>query len=405
MKKSSNIQPPLKIPLLVRLSGLAASIYSQCTESTRNRIKIMGATLIITPALSGLIIAYAFSGLAFQQRWAFVPIFVVWTLLIYTLDCLLIANVLNRVRVAARIIAALVFSMVHALVIDTLCFRSDIELALEEERQSKIDGIRQRANEALHPYRVRIDSLKKTIADQHEKIISEQIKLELENNGQGGSGKEGVGLIYKQQASLAGKIETEARAVIELHTQNIADLRQEMMAVEKQAEIGIASLPATNAHGLIHRLEKLHELVFVKRKGIVIAFFFIWFIVSCIIELLPLLAKSNLNINEYLTLEAGAEQTNVSIYSQEQEKTLAIEKEKILLQYYLDERQLRSDHELKLLEGQLQHLVQELEVKESYLEQILNKQQDMHTQKSGEFAYHGQPAFDKALREFETITS
>ncbi|MBL7794210.1 MAG: DUF4407 domain-containing protein [Saprospiraceae bacterium] len=404
MKLSSSTQTPLKIPIVVKLMGFSSLIYSQCMESTRNKIKVMGATLIITPILSGLLIAYAFSGLVFKQLWVFFPIFLIWTLLIFTLDRLLIANTLNMFRAFTRIFAALVFSILHAFVLDTLCFRNDIELALEEERQSKIDAIRQRANQALRIYSVRIDSLNGVIAAQRDRIIEEQNKLELENNGKGGSGEEGKGPIYKQQEILAAKIETEAREIIALHQGAIDSARQEKVVIKSVATAAILALPTLQNNGLIHYLGKLHELIFVKRKGIVILFFIVWFFVSCFFELLPLLAKSSLNINEYSVLETGTEQTNMNIHAQEIEKMLTLEKEKIVLQFHLDERVLRLGHDLSMLEEKLESIIQELEVKESYLEQMLTKQANIHANKSGEFAYHVQPAFDKAFREFETIT-
>jgi hypothetical protein len=289
---------------LQKITGLSQRAVSLSDESCQNKITVLGAIMLFTAFISSGFMSYAISALCFHKIITMPLIFVAWFIFVYLFERLIIAgkDIRKSYILVSRIAAALVFALIHSLIIDTLFFQKDIINSFEKERLSESMGIQSKYDEKINVDKARILELRQNNQQITEEIKSLNEQVLAEVDGSGGSGKKGFGPIYELKKKTIEPQLASLMNLIEKNENEILELKNNLVQTENAKQENISSLPDIEDKGLLENIRQLHKITLVEGDFTSRFFLVLWFCIFVFIEALPLLAKLTLEIPDYYNI-------------------------------------------------------------------------------------------------------
>lgn len=287
--------------LLKRCTGLSEGSINHCENGVQNNITILGAIMMFTAFISAGFMSYAISVMCFNEKWMMPVIFVIWFIFVYLFERLIIAgkNIRKSSVLISRIIAALVFALVHSLVIDTLFFQKDIYESFNNERNAKQILIASEYDQIIQATNDKTDQLRNENSRYRTKILELTNQIASEADGTGGTGRRGLGPVYRLKSQILRPEINLLKNQININKSEVNSLVQKIKEIEYQRNTEKNEILEASDHGLLTNIRQLHYVTIANGDFISKLFVLLWFLIFVFIESLPLLAKLTLNIVPY----------------------------------------------------------------------------------------------------------
>lgn len=298
LKKSNTMK--LKL-FLQRITGLSPRAIRHSGEASQNKIMVLGAIMLFTAFISAGFMSYAISVLCFHSIITMPVTFLAWFIFVYLFERLIISgrDIRKSSILISRLTAALVFALVHSLVIDTLFFQKDIISSFEKEKMSESLVIQSTFDNTISSDRNRIIELSRSNQELTIQIKSLNEQVIAEVDGSGGSYKKGFGPIFELKKE---SIEPQIKSINDLIAKNeeeIQFLQSSLINTSNEKKEKISMLPHYSEKGLLENIRQLHKITLVEGDFTSRFFLILWFCIFVFIESLPLLAKLTLEISDY----------------------------------------------------------------------------------------------------------
>ncbi|MBN1185159.1 MAG: DUF4407 domain-containing protein [Bacteroidales bacterium] len=286
---------------LQKITGLSPKAISYCGEASQNKIMVLGAIMLFTAFVSAGFMSYAISVLCFHSKITMPVVFLAWFIFVYLFERLIIAgkNIRKSSILVSRLAAALVFALVHSLVIDTLFFQKDIISSFDKEKISETSVIQSTYENKIENSNNRLTELRKNNRELTDQIKSLNEQIIAEVDGSGGSHKQGFGPIYELKKQSIDPQIASIKELIKKNEDEIVSLQQNMKNTEFEKAERIAMLPKYSDKGLLENIRQLHKITLIDGDFTSRFFLVLWFCIFVFIESLPLLAKLTLEIPDY----------------------------------------------------------------------------------------------------------
>lgn len=156
------------------LSGAATENLEACPAWERRKYVAFGATVLVPCAFAMIASAYALSTLT-ENWFVIAPVSLIWAFIILTVDRALLAtyrayqNIFRKLtQFALRIVVAILMGATIAHPLSLLLFKDTIVSAIEQQRQTEIEAVRQAAAAQKALVEARVQPLEEQIARQRE---------------------------------------------------------------------------------------------------------------------------------------------------------------------------------------------------------------------------------------------
>lgn len=156
------------------LSGAATENLEACPAWERRKYVAFGATVLVPCAFAMIASAYALSTLT--ENWLVIaPVSLIWAFIILTVDRALLAtyrayqNIFRKLtQFTLRIVVAILMGATIAHPLSLLLFKDTIVSAIEQQRQSEIEAVRQASAAQKALVEARVQPLEQQITRQRE---------------------------------------------------------------------------------------------------------------------------------------------------------------------------------------------------------------------------------------------
>ena len=258
-------------------------LYAPSCLTELNKYAMLGAILCFTAgfaALSGGYAAYT----AFRAPAVATTLGVLWGLFIFTLDRLLISGIRkyqhephdtwavwcgkslrSLLQAFPRIVLAVFLSFVIATPLELKLFEREIQVSLAQDTQLRAIEAEQLAQEEfpdIENLRMRNTELLQLLQakEAHRDTLRDQALAEAE--GLGGTRQRGKGTVYAARLAEFERYQQELDAFRRtVNTQLVANTAQmTRLEAQKQQRLAVVKPVAEHAHGLLARLNALHQL-------------------------------------------------------------------------------------------------------------------------------------------------
>jgi uncharacterized protein DUF4407 len=289
-------------------------LYAPSCITELNKYSMLGAIIFFTAgfaALSGGYAAYT----AFRDPAVATALGVLWGLFIFTLDRLIVSGIRKQqhepsdtwsvlvgkslrglLQAFPRIVLAVFLSIVIATPLELKLFEREIQLYLAQDTQMRAIEAEQLANEEfpeLENLRTRNTELLHLLQAKEERRDTLRDQAFAEAEGLGGTHMRGKGPVYADRRaefeSYQKELDEFRRHVNTQIAANNATLTS--LEAQKQQRLVVVKTVAEDAHGLLARLNALHQLAR-DRENLALgwAILFIFFIFLAV-ETAPVLTK------------------------------------------------------------------------------------------------------------------
>src|SRR5262245_61022491 len=318
------LSPPRPIafssPTLIKRFFLMCSgatpeiLYAPSCITELNKYAMLGAIICFTAgfaALSGGYAAYT----AFRGTAVATVLGVLWGLFIFTLDRLIVSGIRKQkhepndtwsvwfsksirgiIQAFPRIVLAVFLSIVIATPLELKLFEREIQWSMAQDTQMQAIEAEQLANEEfpdIENLRTRNTELLQLLQAKEERRDTLRDQAFAEAEGLGGTRMRGKGLIY-----------ADRRAEFERYQQELEDFRRHVntqlaanmatmtsLEAQKQQRLAVVKTAVEQAHGLLARLNALHQLAH-DQENRALGWAILWiFFVFLAVETAPVLTK------------------------------------------------------------------------------------------------------------------
>jgi hypothetical protein len=286
---------------------------------------MLGAILLFTAgfaALSGGYAAYT----AFREPAVATVLGVLWGLFIFTLDRLIVSGIRKQkhepndpwsvwfgkslrgiLQAFPRIVLAVFLAIVIATPLELKIFEREIEWYMAHDTQKRVIAAEQLAQQefpAIAHLRTRNQELLQALQVKEERRDTLRDQTLAEAEGLGGTRVRGKGAIYADRRAEFESYQTElgefrrqVRAEMAANNATIANLE-----AQKQQRLDVVKTVTTNAHGLLARLNALHQLARDRENRALGWAMLGIFFVFLAVEIAPVLTKVMFGYGPYDTL-------------------------------------------------------------------------------------------------------
>jgi len=276
--------PNLLKRFFLMCSGATREILSAPSCITElNKYSMLGAIIFFTAgfaALSGGYAAYT----AFRDTAVATALGVLWGLFIFTLDRLIVSGIrkqqpepsdtwavwlrmsLRGIRQACpRLVLAVLLSIVIATPLELKLFEREIQWSIAQDTQMRAIEAEQLANEEfpdIENLRTRNQELLQVLQAKEARRDTLRDQAFAEAEGIGGTRMRGKGPVYADRRAEFERYQTELGEFRRYVTTQIAANTATMTSLEaqKQHRLAVVKSVAEHAHGLLARLNALHQL-------------------------------------------------------------------------------------------------------------------------------------------------
>jgi hypothetical protein len=289
-------------------------LYAPSCLTELNKYAMLGALICFTAgfaALSGGYAAYT----AFRETAVATALGVLWGLFIFTLDRLIVSGIrkqkhephdtwsvwlgksLRGIRQACpRLVLAVFLALVIATPLELKLFEREIQWYMAHDTQARAIEAEQLAQEEfpdIENLRTRNQALFHLLQAKEERRDTLRDETVAEAEGLGGTYRRGKGPVYAERRVEFESYQTELgefrRQVNTQMAANTATITR--LEAQKQQRLAVVKTVAENAHGLLARLNALHQLAR-DRDNLALgwAMLFIFFVFLAV-ETAPVLTK------------------------------------------------------------------------------------------------------------------
>ena len=289
-------------------------LYAPSCITELNKYAMLGALICFTAgfaALSGGYAAYT----AFRETAVATALGVLWGLFIFTLDRLIVSGIrkqkhephdpwsvwlgksLRGIRQACpRLVLAVFLALVIATPLELKLFEREIQWYMAHDTQARATEAEQLAQEEfpdIENLRTRNQALFHLLQAKEERRDTLRNQAIAEAEGLGGTYRRGKGPVYAERRAEFESYQTELgefrRQVNTQMAANTATITR--LEAQKQQRLAVVKTVAENAHGLLARLNALHQLAR-DRDNLALgwAMLFIFFVFLAV-ETAPVLTK------------------------------------------------------------------------------------------------------------------
>jgi hypothetical protein len=286
---------------------------------------MLGAILCFTAgfaALSGGYAAYT----AFREPAVALALGVLWGLFIFTLDRLIVSGIRKQkheptdpwsvwfgksirgiLQAFPRIVLAVLLAIVIATPLELKLFEREIEWHMAHDTQHRAITAEQLAQQefsAIAPLRTRNQELLQVLQAKEARRDTLRDQAFAEAEGLGGTRLRGKGPVYAERRAEFESYQTELEEFRrQVHTEMAANNATiASLEAQKQQRLTIVKTAATNAHGLLARLNALHQLAR-NRENRALGWSMLGiFVVFLAVETAPVLTKVMFGYGPYDTL-------------------------------------------------------------------------------------------------------
>jgi hypothetical protein len=281
----SGSAPNLLKRFFVMCSGATPElVYAPSCLTELNKYAMLGALICFTAgfaALSGGYAAYT----AFRETAVAAALGVLWGLFIFTLDRLIVSGIrkqqhephdpwavwlgksLQGIRQAfPRLVLAVFLALVIATPLELKLFEREIQWYMAHDTQARATEAEQMAQEEfpdIENLRTRNQELFHLLQAKEKRRDTLRDQAVAEAEGLGGTYQRGKGPVYAERRAEFGRYQTELGEFRRQVTTQVADNTATITRLEaqKQQRLAVVKTVAENAHGLLARLNALHQLV------------------------------------------------------------------------------------------------------------------------------------------------
>lgn len=266
------------------------SLQGHSPESIR-KIKIL-ASVILLPAIIWVMLGYCF-GSTFLKM-GFLPSLtcgIVAGTVVFLVDRLIImaGNTGAWIKIA-RFTLAIMVAVLGAIVADHVIFEDDIKMMMSKIRSEKVDA---EVSIVEEKHSNRLDELRSDLESAEVRVTSREEDYLAETDGSGGTGKRGVGDVAKEKK--------QAWVLARANYQNtLAEYNHERAIIdEKRAAASTLANANFSNSALLTQIKAMFR--FLSENPIAMVFWGPFTLIMFILEVLPLLIKSNMADSAYET--------------------------------------------------------------------------------------------------------
>ncbi len=353
MKTKLQNQP--SVPIITRIM-LRPSLkyYLMCSDETQRSMGELAKTLLFTILFCGSLLALSICNNCFNGGFIYFPLVLIPSaLLYYFIDKPIVFTEVKPGQFFLRkwrIFIALALGLFNSFLVDSFYFSKDIaaarnkEISVEENRIRGEYGAKDVAIDANKTI------LYKQIDSLNGELANGRLALNAEADGSSPYKHAGIGTIYKTKYAnyLADSTARAGQIALKMNAVKGIDSIHRVNGQLLNAEI--ARVPSQFSQGMNKNMELLHEVVFRSGNPTNIMMYLVFFVLTMITELIPLLSKKFYDIAEYFERSAKQkdvkEQEAVLIHTKEMQ--LLGDKHTLSLRY--EQAQIQRDHHLSQLQ-------------------------------------------------------
>ncbi len=386
--------------------SVTKSCYNMCSGNTRINFKRLGMSLFFTVLICGAVLAASFCEFWLNRDYRWMPLIFIGTgLFYYILDTAIIMGDQGRGHVwlkRMRVIIALVLALFNSFLIDYYFFKADIEAARISEIHSVQTGIAEQFDNQLAKKEQQKLSLLKDIDMLQSKLSGQLDSLNAEANGMGGSKHRGIARVwmskykaYQSDSIRYGELVYHKRLLVtQLDKENF------QLATEKNK--GLAAVTPTVSNGINKSLQLLHKIIWLDGKFTNKLMSVLILLVSMLLELVPLIAKSFYDVEEYF--EVAQHQKEICNTNSGLRKQHAIHKEagRLMNENSLGMAVEVSEHRMNMIKEKMEHSRMMMQETEAYMDELIQNEKRWEEKYPFIINKYGRPILEHA---YETLTA
>lgn len=398
--KQHNASPPGKtgaeVPTLtkVKLSPEPA-VFSACSPYTRNHMQSLSKVLLFTVTVCGAILGVSLSRFGFHNSALSYLITVPLCLTLYLLLDRLVVMADSKVNAAfiknSRYVIAIVFGLLNSLLLDSLWYADDIRAERAKEITVQQSIVQHTADSLKNVQVQEKQKLLESVNAEQEELKKRNAEIVKEAEGRGPSGEAGKGKIFAAKVEAYGRDSAIAAEKKTIVLAEAAKRDSAIAGIQREADKKKSEVPSHISKGITTDMTMLHKVVFSSGMNTLVAL--LLFMMAMILELLPLLAKRYLSIDDYFshaarhidTHNANAElKKTQAIHAEQQRMTLALEREL---------REESGKHRILTMQGDMAMSEELLNSIETHLDVVIKKEEALHGRFPRHFAEVIKPLF------------
>ena len=386
--------------VLARLLTVSRTCFSACSDGTRINFTRLGLSLLFTVLICGTVLAASFCEFWMNRDYRWMPLIFIFTALFYyILDMAIIMGDNGRGTVwlkRLRIFIAVVLALFNSFIIDYYFFKADIDAArIAEVRQAQRSTAETYEHTAMLKEQQQIDLLQDIDRLQGKLSVSLD-SLNAEANGRGGSQRRGIADVWMAKYRAYQSDSIRANDLVVYKRNEVASLRNELVQIKKQQDVEEASVVGTVSTGINKSLELLHKIIWQEGKFTNMFMSILILLVSMLLELVPLIAKSFYNIDEYFEVAGHAKDICTTNSDIRKQNAVSNEAARLMHESSMALAVGLSEHRLRIMTEKMQHNKMMMLETEQYMDELIS------TEKRWEEKYpfinnkYGRPVLEKA---------
>ena len=390
--------------ILAGILTVTTSNYIECSEMTRTNFKRLGLSLIFTILICGSVLAASFCEFWLNGNYYFMPlIFIGTAMFYYILDTAIIMGDQGRGSAwlkRIRIFIALVLAMFNSFLIDYYFFKADIEAArvtvITNEQAAiadKYQHITAQKEENKFNLLHDIDVLQGHLSAQLD-------SLNAEASGMGGSKHKGIAAVWMAKYNLYQSDSIRAHELITDKKELIVQLNKELLLTKQEKEKERRGVTATVSAGINKSLELLHQIIWLEGKFTNKLMSILILLVSMLLELVPLIAKSFYDTEEYFELAENKKQVCSTNSNIRKRNAISTEAGRLMNENSLNLLTLSGEYAMDKIKEKMNQSNNMLNTTEAYMDALINTEKRWEEKYPSLIAKYGRPIIDKA---YETL--
>lgn len=259
-------------------------------ESIR-KVKIL-ASVILLPAIIWLMLGFCFGSTFLQMGFgASLLCGTVAGTVVFLVDRLIImTNSNNNWIKGSRVVLAIMVAVLGSIVADHVVFEDDIKMMMatvqsEQQRASELVVENERAQ--------RIEELRLNVENSKNQAKSAKTEFLKEADGTGGTGQRGLGAIAKVKKEAWVSAQSEFRAAQEAYDKELSEAEAEKILASQLVQENFSE------NALLTQIKAMFR--FLRENPIAFIFWGPFTLIMFILEILPVLIKSNMDDSAYET--------------------------------------------------------------------------------------------------------
>lgn len=395
--------------ILVNILGITRACYYECSDITRINFRRLGLSLLFTVLICGAVLAASFCEFWLDHNYYFMPlIFIGTALFYYILDTAIIMGDQGRGSSwlkGVRIFIALVLALFNSFLVDYYFFKEDIEAARVTEIRNEQSIISKHFDQQATQKEQEKTYLLKDIDLLQGKLSAQLDSLNAEANGRGGSGHRGIAIIWMAKYRSYQADSTRYNELVAYKRLQVEELNKAARQLINEKNKEQMAVVPTVSGGINKSLELLHQIIWLDGKFTNMFMSILILIVSMLLELVPLIAKSFYDIDEYF--EVASHKKDICTTNSNIRKQHAINREaaKLMNEDSMALAVEASEHAINKVKEKMSHSKNMMETSEKYMDEL------MHTEQRWEEKYplvinkYGRPILEKSYDILSLATS